>query len=197
MFDIMLPKDWDKAFAAKRDYPQINELLLRRMLKKADTDGKITGKSALELGSGTGDFARKLAELGFDVLAVDFSEVAIAQAKELHPESASIKYVVADLETYKPKGELDLITMKLVLAFIKDKKGLLERICASLNDDGVFLLISPVLVEGETYNDHLKAISMEQTELEKLLSSIFSHVELFSEQYFGPNGIAAHYLIYK
>jgi 2-polyprenyl-3-methyl-5-hydroxy-6-metoxy-1,4-benzoquinol methylase len=194
---IYAPEYWNELYAQERVYPPISKLLLKRMLEKARSDGKLSGTRALELGAGTGDFARKLATLGFDVTAVDFSYTAVAQAKELHPESASIEYAVADLETYKPDGVWDLVTMKLVLALIKDKEGLLERIRASLNDDGVFLLISPVLVEGETFNDHLKAISIEQTELEKLLSSIFGHVELFSEQYFGPNGIAAHYLIYK
>ncbi len=63
-------------------------------LEQNPLDG--TGKRALVLGSGLGDDANKLADLGFDVTAFDISESAIAWSKQRFPDT-SVNYQVADL----------------------------------------------------------------------------------------------------
>lgn len=68
--------------------------LLIEWLDKNPLDG--TGKRALVLGSGLGDDAEKLSELGFQVTAFDISESAIAWAKQRFPQT-TVDYQVADL----------------------------------------------------------------------------------------------------
>ncbi len=191
------PGYWDVNYLEGRDYPNVSTLLLHRMHDEATLQGRMNGTRALELGCGTGDFARQLARLGFDVTAVDMSPVAIEQAKKTVAEVGFIEYRLADVERFQPKGRFDLITMKLVFAFMKDKPGMLKRIRKMLKPKrGAFILIAPILVAGETYNEHIATISDHQVELERMLNETFGTVRLYSEQYFGPNGIAAHYLIY-
>lgn len=87
--------------------------------------------------------------------------------------------------------------MKLVFAFIKDKPLLLNKIKNSLNNQGAFLLLAPVLLKDESYTDRLKGISQDKEELETMLSKAFPHVELITEQYFETNGLEAVYLAHK
>jgi len=68
--------------------------LLTGWLEKHPLDGK--GKRALVLGSGLGDDAEHLAQLGFDVTAFDISESAIEWAQKRFPDT-TVDYQVADL----------------------------------------------------------------------------------------------------
>ncbi|HET9460579.1 MAG TPA: class I SAM-dependent methyltransferase, partial [Gaiellaceae bacterium] len=59
---------------------------------------------ALDLACGEGRNALWLAGLGWDVVGVDFSEVAIARAREYAGrERFEIEYVCADLLDYEPE----------------------------------------------------------------------------------------------
>lgn len=187
---------WDAQYSEGQDYPQLNNFLLRRMLESARMRGKLQGPRALDLGCGTGDLARQLAHLGFEVTAVDFSATSIEQAKNHEAAVKPIAYHVADIETFEPEGEYDLITMKLVLAFLKDKPAMLRRMNRMLsNPCGICILVAPILLHGETYNEHIRSISDNKFELERWLADTFATNQPYSEQYFGPNGIAAHYLL--
>ena len=75
-----------------------------RFLVEWDNEEKLsgTGKKALVIGCGLGDEARFLAERGFDVIAFDISEKAIAWAKQISGKH-SIEYLVADL--FEPPKE--------------------------------------------------------------------------------------------
>lgn len=190
------PDFWDAMYVEGRDYPNVSPLLLKRLLAKARQDGRLSeGRGrAIDLGCGTGDFARQLSRHDFAVTAVDFSVTAIAKAAQATWRE-TVAYKVADLESYKD-GRYDLVTMKLVFAFLKDRPGMLERIKEMLEPNGVFLLIAPILVADEEYNEHIRGISDNQAVLEQMLATHFRTVQLYSEQYFAPNGIAAHYLLY-
>jgi hypothetical protein len=54
------------------------------------------GKIALKIGTGLGDDAEYLSDLGFNVLAFDISSTAICKCKERFPDS-KVDYVVEDL----------------------------------------------------------------------------------------------------
>jgi SAM-dependent methyltransferase len=54
------------------------------------------GQRALVVGSGLGDDAETISALGYDTVAFDVSETAIATSMERHPDSA-VDYAVADL----------------------------------------------------------------------------------------------------
>jgi len=58
--------------------------------------GIASGETVLDIGCGAGRFARRMAELGACVVAIDFSERFIARAKERTPPEMSIEYLVMD-----------------------------------------------------------------------------------------------------
>lgn len=68
------------------------------------------GKHAIVLGSGVGDDAEKLAELGFDVTGFDISSSAIEWSKQRFPDS-TVNYQVANLFDLPPAwhGQFDFV----------------------------------------------------------------------------------------
>ena len=68
---------------------------------------------ALDLGAGEGRNAIWLAELGWDVTAVDFSRVGIEKGAEIaRARGVAVNWVVEDLLTYRPEpGAFDLVIL--------------------------------------------------------------------------------------
>ncbi len=72
--------------------------------------GYLTGGRVLDLGCGEGRDAVFFAKQGFEVTGVDISQAGITKARKL-AEMKEVKatWVIADLATYRPSGEFDLI----------------------------------------------------------------------------------------
>lgn len=185
---------WNKNFAAGRDYTPVNLIWLEE-LEKIIIKNKSSGKW-LDLGSGTGDFAVKLAENGWHVSALDFSKIAIQKAGLRAKEagfSEKIDFVNVDLENKKwPKAlageKFDIVSAKLVWAFIKNKENFLSYVKAVLKPRGFFVMTTPVLFSGFFYDKKLKNISSDFQKTLKLLNRKFPKTEIFSKNYFGENG---------
>jgi len=64
-------------------------------------------RNCLDLGCGTGVLCETLKDAGIEASGMDLSEGMIAVAKERRPE---IRYEVANMITYRPEDEFDLIT---------------------------------------------------------------------------------------
>ncbi|MFF3287399.1 class I SAM-dependent methyltransferase [Streptomyces sp. NPDC003023] len=80
-----------------------HRLLLRHVPRNA--------VAALDVGCGTGRFARRLAGLGMDVDAVDPSAEVIAEARALSPDARSPRFARADIrEMELPKGHYDFVS---------------------------------------------------------------------------------------
>ncbi|NIA24014.1 MAG: methyltransferase domain-containing protein [Gammaproteobacteria bacterium] len=81
-----------------------NELLVTR------TERLAPGR-ALDIGAGEGRNALWLAERGWQVTAVDFSDVAIAKGREAaHHRGVEVEWIIADLQTYVPtERSFDLV----------------------------------------------------------------------------------------
>lgn len=101
---------------------------------------KITVKTSLDLGCGTGVLCEILHAQGIIASGIDFSEGMITIAKE---RNAEISYEVADMITYRPEKQFDLVTctgdalnhiMKL-----EDIDKIFENIYAYLTDGGYFI----------------------------------------------------------
>ncbi len=89
---------------------------------------------ALDLACGAGGNAIWLAERGLDVLAIDVSDVALAQIRKVR-ERLRIETQVADLATYPFDCEAaDLIVVSRFL-----ERGLCARIAAALAPGGLLL----------------------------------------------------------
>lgn len=101
---------------------------------------QITVKSSLDLGCGTGVLCEILYANGVEASGMDFSEGMIAIAKERNSE---ISYEVADMITYCPEKQFDLVTctgdalnhiMKL-----DDIEKIFENVNVYLKDGGYFI----------------------------------------------------------
>ena len=82
------------------------EVFGQHLLQWLDQKG-LRPKTALDLGCGTGVLCRILNETGIAVRGMDLSAGMIAIARE---ESPHIPYEVANMVTYRPAGQFDLIT---------------------------------------------------------------------------------------
>lgn len=99
---------------------------------------------ALDVACGTGRNALRLAEAGFEVHAVDISEVAIERARaEATRRGLDIEFEVTDLdEATLPEAAYDLITV-----FRYRNRSLWPRLAGALAPDG-FLVIEHHLRTG-------------------------------------------------
>ncbi len=109
-------------------------------------------KSSLDLGCGTGVLCEILHASGIDVSGMDFSEGMIEIAKK---RNSKISYEVADMITYRPKKQFDLVTctgdalnhiMKL-----EDIDRIFQNVYGYLKEGGYFIF--DVLNEKEVPMD--------------------------------------------
>lgn len=80
----------------------------------AAEDAGLSVGSAVDLACGDGRHARWLAAHGWQVQAVDFSEVAIEQARSKDSDegrSGSVDWVVGDATTWAPAEKVDLVVV--------------------------------------------------------------------------------------
>lgn len=101
--------DWDEKWRGRLD-----EQLTRgpsRFLVAA-VEGSEPGR-ALDLACGAGRHARWLAERGWQVTAVDFSEVALAEARRLAAaRGLDVEWIAADVLTWEPPARaFDLVVL--------------------------------------------------------------------------------------
>jgi SAM-dependent methyltransferase len=115
------------------DYPfsLLTQLTLRQLL------GRPPGR-ALDLGAGEGADSIRLARLGYDVTAVDVSDVAGKKIKRF-AETAGVKLnvEVGDIGWYEPDGEFDVIICNGVLHYIADNETVIRRVQNATRPGGI------------------------------------------------------------
>lgn len=120
----------DKDYDAESNY--IIELIQRY---------KSNSESILELGSGTGKHAQRLANAGFKVTGVERSEemVAIARANQ----NSIINYLVSDISSFKINEKYDVATSLFhVISYLTDNIELIntfKNVNLHLKEQGVFI----------------------------------------------------------
>lgn len=99
---------------------------------------------AIDLAAGEGRNAIWLAELGWNVTAVDFSEVAIDKTRRLaERRDVSVDARVDDLATFVPSpGEFDLVLVAYLQLVDAELTPILERAAAAVAPGGTFLLVA-------------------------------------------------------
>ncbi|NUP52949.1 MAG: class I SAM-dependent methyltransferase [Catenulispora sp.] len=97
----------------------------------------VQGASVVDLGCGTGQLARRLADAGaVDVLAVDSSWRMLAAAAR-HPR---IRYLRADIDELSLRRcSADLVVSSLALHYVADYAGLVQRVAHWLRPGGRFV----------------------------------------------------------
>jgi 2-polyprenyl-3-methyl-5-hydroxy-6-metoxy-1,4-benzoquinol methylase len=98
---------------------------------------------ALDLAAGEGRNAVWLAEQGWDVTAVDFSDVALAKAHHLaDARGVSLLVVEADVTEYTPTPDAyDLVLVAYLHLPEPERSGVLRRASAAVAPEGTLLVI--------------------------------------------------------
>ena len=100
---------------------------------------------ALDLGAGEGRTTLWLAERGWQVTAVDFSDVAIDRGRQ-RVEAAgvpgAVEWICADLVEYEPSGgPYDLVLFLFIHLPEADRRRLLRGVAATLAPGGMVLVV--------------------------------------------------------
>ncbi len=134
----MKSEDWDRRYAAE-------ELVWSagpNRLFAAEVAALPPGR-ALDLACGEGRNAIWLAEQGWDVTAVDYSQVALAKAREIAARrGVAPVFVAADLLEYHPAaGAFDLVAVLYLQIPAAELHVVLQRAAAAVAPGGTFLLV--------------------------------------------------------
>jgi SAM-dependent methyltransferase len=104
---------------------------------------KLPPGRALDLACGEGRNAVWLAERGWDVVGVDFSDVALAKAEQLAAQRAvTVELVHADVLDYEPEPRaFDLVCVLYLQLPADERRRVLAHAAAAVAAGGTFLLV--------------------------------------------------------
>ena len=129
---------WDEKYAAEELLwgAEPNRFLV------AELDGAEPGL-ALDLACGAGRNAVWLAQQGWRVTGVDFSQVALAKAVALAgSRGVEVDWVEADLLGYEPPGGLDLVVVFYLQLPADERRLVLGRAARALAPGGTILVVA-------------------------------------------------------
>jgi SAM-dependent methyltransferase len=110
-------------------------------------------RNALEIGCGTGTFARRLAEKCKHVIALDLSSEMIRIARSRSSRFANLEFQLADATTWDfPKSHFDFVCSIATLHHL-NQRDLFPRIRDSLKPGGVLAVLD--LVESNSWIERL------------------------------------------
>jgi SAM-dependent methyltransferase len=135
--------DWDRRYAgAGDDEPEPNEHVAAIL-------AGLTPGRALDLGCGRGRHTLWLARHGWRVVAVDFSAVALAQARR-YARGLDVDWRHTDLADHRPEPPLDLAVLAFVHEAADRRRALIGAVAPALAPGGTLLLAG-------FHPDHLRA----------------------------------------
>jgi SAM-dependent methyltransferase len=105
-------------------------------LKRRGTRGR-----ALDVGCGTGNLVRELADLGCEPLGIDLSPEMVAAAARSHPDLKDT-FRCGDVMAWDPGSDFDVITAMGVLEYQEDGPGFVRRLAGILRHGGILFLES-------------------------------------------------------
>ena len=109
----------------------------------ADAVQELVPGRALDMGCGAGGNAMWLAARGWQVTAVDFSDVAIQKARQRATErGVEVNFVVADAAAFQPQDEYDLITTFYIHLWPRQRAQMLSNVSKALAPGGRLLFVS-------------------------------------------------------
>jgi SAM-dependent methyltransferase len=105
--------------------------------------GELPPGRALDLACGEGQNTVWLASRGWDAVGVDYSDVAIAKARERAArEGVDVEFVSADLLEYEPaRGAFDLVILLYLHLPSGERRVVLARAAEALAPNGTLLLL--------------------------------------------------------
>jgi SAM-dependent methyltransferase len=116
-----------------------------------------TCDQALEIGCGTGSFARRLAQRARRVLALDLSPAMVGIATARSCDYTNIEYQIADVNAWGfPRHGFDVIASIATLHHLP-LDSLLKKMSDALKPGGVLLILD--LYEAETLSEKLPSLA--------------------------------------
>jgi 2-polyprenyl-3-methyl-5-hydroxy-6-metoxy-1,4-benzoquinol methylase len=154
---------WDKKYK--------NNIIPTKVVEVVEKNAKLaTGESALDIACGMGRNAKFLATEGFNVHALDISDVAIKSLKNIE----NIRAEEVDFDTYTLKeNSYDLIICTYYL-----NRSLFPQIERALKDGGVFIFETFVHHPDNTKAPSNKSFLLESGELERTFSKNYEILHL-------------------
>ena len=116
------------------------------------------GEKILDLGCGTGDLAKQLADAGVEVIGIDSSATMIQQANQKYPE---VSFRIGDARTLDYHEEFDSVFSNAVLHWIKEPEKALDSVYKSLKKGGRFVADFGGIGNVQTVTDEM-VIQIEQ-----------------------------------
>ncbi|MGW5818075.1 class I SAM-dependent methyltransferase [Streptomyces noursei] len=134
--------EWDVHYAAGRDFRPVSSEEEAAFIRNV---GPGNGLPALDIGCGTGGFAKYLRECGYTVLGVDYAKEAISTARERYQKYAELTFRKWDAESDE-WGDIPtckVISSRLSYAFIQRKAEFLNNVKKCLSAGGIFYVMTP------------------------------------------------------
>jgi SAM-dependent methyltransferase len=104
----------------------------------ADRLGGNRSGTGLDLAAGEGRNALWLAEQGWDMTAVDFSETAIGRGQAISDE---VRWVVADIRSWEPDDVYDLVVVAYLHLLLDEFEPLIQRVVTWLAPGGELFMV--------------------------------------------------------
>jgi cyclopropane fatty-acyl-phospholipid synthase-like methyltransferase len=164
--------DWSEYFQITKNNPPSK--LLVKALKYVVNKGK-----AIDVGAGALKDTRFLVENGFDVIAVDKSDLMAKEAKEI--KSENLHYFVSSFADFEfPKNEYDIASAMYALPFNSPESFdlVFTKIKSSLVKGGIFC--GQFFGVHDAWSDDKMMTFHNKEQVEKLLSGM--EVILFDEE---------------
>ena len=134
----MKREDWDARYASVENLWAVkpNRFLVREA-------AELEPGRALDLACGEGQNAIWLASLGWDVVGVDYSEVATAKARaRAVRDGVEAEFICADLVGYAPDPQAyDLVLVLYLHIPAEQRRAVLERAAAAIARGGTFVFV--------------------------------------------------------
>ncbi|MCA9039589.1 MAG: class I SAM-dependent methyltransferase [Planctomycetaceae bacterium] len=147
-------------------------------LKRVIEEHQIKPARALELGCGTGTNAIHLAQQGFEVTAVDFSERALeTAAMKAHEANVEIKFILGDLtDLHLAVTPFDFLFDRGVYHCVRNENlpGFLNTLKKNTHPGSLWLSLSGST--NEEHDEHIPKVSEE--DIKQDLGGLFDIVQL-------------------
>ncbi len=113
--------------------------------------GEVRGKRILDAGCGQGYLSRLLARRGAQVTGIEPAANWLAQAqRDERDTSLGISYLQADLSTWQPQDQFDVVVANMVFMDIPDYRTAMQHCMEAVTFGGVFIfsLVHPCFEES-------------------------------------------------